>query len=88
MPRRKRPAAGAAPPGTTLPALDIRPEGVYRPEQIRAAPGLRASSLRTEWRHGRLRIVRRCGRNYLLGRDVLAWLAAGEVPPPTRHTAG
>ena len=67
---------------TILPALDIRPEGIYLPAQVRAALNLRASSLRSEWRAGRLRIIRRCGRNYLLGRDVLKWLDGGEVPAP------
>lgn len=65
-----------------LPALDIRPDGVYLTAQIREALGLRSSSLRTEWRRGRLRIVRRCGKNYVLGKDVLAWLDGGEVPSP------
>lgn len=87
MGRRKAPAVETAPsPSPIVPALDLRPDGVYLPRQVQAALGLRASSLRTEWRRGRLRIVRRCGRNYLLGRDVLAWLAGGEVVPP-RKTA-
>lgn len=67
------------------PALDIKPNAVYLPSQIRTALHLRASSLRTEWRRGRLRIIRRCGRNYLLGRDVLEWLAGGELPSPAKR---
>jgi hypothetical protein len=72
----------------------IDPNAVYRPQQVIAALGLRGSSLRSEWRAGRLRVVRRCGKNYLLGRDLLAWLDAGELParrPPRRRrpeTAG
>lgn len=83
---RKRVETLMAPPGAApiLPALDIRPDGIYRPAQVIQALGLRASSLRSEWRAGRLRSVRRCGRNYLLGRDILAWLSGGAVPPPKR----
>jgi hypothetical protein len=73
----------SAPPTTpVLPALDIKPDAVYRPADVNRALGLRASSLRTEWRRGRLRIVRRCGKNYLIGRDILAWLDGGELPSP------
>jgi hypothetical protein len=57
----------------------IHPSGVYTVAFVRAALCLRASSLRTEWRAGRLRIVRRCGRNFLLGKDVIAWLDQGEL---------
>jgi hypothetical protein len=67
--------------------LAIVPNAVYLPDQIIAALKLRASSLRTEWRAGRLRVVRRCGRNYLLGCDVLAWLDGGEVKPHRPATA-
>jgi hypothetical protein len=72
------------------PALVIDPNTVYLPGQVQAALGLRKSSLRTEWRRGRLRVVRRCGRNFLLGKDVLAWLDAGELrrAAPTNGEAG
>ena len=65
-----------------LPALDIRRDGIYLPSQVIEALGLRASSLRSEHRAGRLKIRRRCGRNFLLGSDLLAWLA--DAPEPTR----
>jgi hypothetical protein len=65
--------------GGWLPALVIDANAVFLPHQVQAALGLRASSLRTEWRRGRLRVIRRCGRNFLLGRDVLAWLDGGEL---------
>ena len=70
------------------PALDLRPEAVYLPAQIVAALGLRASSLRSEWRAGRLRIVRRCGRNFLLGKDILSWLDAGALASPAHRHNG
>jgi hypothetical protein len=81
---KKQAHADAQTPVTSpvVPSLDIRPDGVYLPTQIRVALGLKSSSLRTEWRHGRLRVIRRCGKNYLLGRDVLEWLNGGEVPSP------
>jgi hypothetical protein len=69
-------------PAPVLPALDIHPDAIYRPGDVIRALGLRASSLRTEWRRGRLRIVRRCGKNYLIGRDILNWLDGGELPTP------
>lgn len=77
---------------TIAPTLDIRADGIYRPEQVRAALGLGSSALRAEWRAGRLRIVRRCKRNYIIGRDLIAWLDAGELPSPANrrqhdHTA-
>jgi hypothetical protein len=65
-----------------MPALELRPDAVYLPRQVIAALGLRASSLRSEWRAGRLRIVRRCGHNFLLGRDILAWLDGSELLSP------
>jgi hypothetical protein len=60
-------------------SFEISPTGIYSTGAVIAALGLRASSLRTEWRAGRLRVVRRCGKNYLLGKDVLAWLDGGEL---------
>jgi hypothetical protein len=87
--QREQSAPTTALPSTT-PVLDIRLDGVYLPRQIIAALGLRSSSLRSEWRAGRLRIVRRCGRNYLIGKDVLSWLVGGELVSPARrhHTNG
>jgi hypothetical protein len=71
-----------------LPALDLKPDSVYRPAEIQAALGLGVNALRAEWRAGRLRILRRCNRNFILGKDVLAWLDAGELPSPAkRHRA-
>lgn len=84
MPRRDAPEAATP----ILPALDLRPDGIYLPSQVIAALGLRGSSLRSEWRQGRLRIVRRCGKNYLLGRDILRWLDAGELPAPAHRRNG
>lgn len=85
MRRRTTAEPCPVPPLPILPALDLSPTAIYRPEQIRAALGLRASSLRTEWRRGRLRIVRRCGRNYIFGKDLLTWLDAAELVSPAKR---
>jgi hypothetical protein len=82
MPKRRKESSDSIPADLILPALDIKPEAVYRPEQVRVALALRASSLRREWRAGRLRVVRRCGRNYIIGRDLLRWLDGGELLSP------
>jgi hypothetical protein len=67
------------------PALDLKPDAIYLPSQVIAALQLRSSSLRSEWRAGRLRVLRRCGKNYLLGRDILVWLNGGELPSPSNR---
>jgi hypothetical protein len=70
------------------PALRIEPYSVYRAATIQAALGLGARALRAEWRAGRLRIVRRCNRNFIIGKDLLSWLDRGELlSPATRHHA-
>jgi hypothetical protein len=88
MSKSRKGSSDSLPADPILPALDIHPEAVYRPEQIRIALGLQASSLRSEWRAGRLRVVRRCGRNYILGSDLLSWLDAGELPSPADRQHG
>jgi hypothetical protein len=72
---------GADPEQAAPPPFIIDPNGVYRSEWVQRALGLRGSSLRTEWRKRRLRVIRRCGKNFLLGRDILAWLDGGELKP-------
>jgi hypothetical protein len=65
----------------------VHPTAVYRREAFRAAFGLRDSSLRREVREGRLKVYKRCGKYYILGEDVLAWLRGGVVRPRTRTGA-
>ena len=85
MPRKSRMEAPPPVPAPLIaPVLNLLAEAVYLPEQIRIALRLRASSLRSEWRAGRLRIVRRCGRNFILGRDLLHWLEGGDLPSPAQ----
>jgi hypothetical protein len=40
---------------------------------------LKASSVRREVRLGRLRMSKRCGRHYCLGKWILQWLESGEL---------
>lgn len=86
MPRARRsPDVETTTPPSIVPALRIEPNSVYRPAMIQAALGLGASALRGEWRRGRLRIIRRCNRNFILGKDLLRWLDGGELPSPSKH---
>jgi hypothetical protein len=79
-PRSQAPAdqAGAAEPQLAAPFV-IDPNGIYLPETVRKALKLRASSIRREVREGRLRIAKRCGRHFILGAWLLAWVADGEL---------
>jgi hypothetical protein len=74
-------------PAEIVPALLIDLHAVYRAATIQLALGLGSRALRAEWRAGRLRIVRRCNRNFILGKDLLAWLDKGELPAPNRNGA-
>ena len=57
----------------------IHADGVYTVEDLRRVFGLKASSVRREVRLGRLRMSKRCGRHYCLGKWVLQWLESGEL---------
>jgi hypothetical protein len=75
-------AAPAAPPAPH----QIVPTAVYTLAAARAALGLRETSLKREIRSRRLVCSKRCGRYYLLGEHLLAWLREGEIGP--RSAAG
>lgn len=77
-----------APSPAIAPSLAIRADSVYRADVVRAILGLGANALRAEWRAGRLRILRRCNRNFILGRDLIAWLDGGELPSPAQRRNG
>jgi hypothetical protein len=70
MPQKTRAAAVLAAPVLHV----VEPTAVYTAETFRRAFGLRASSLRREVREGRLKVYKRCGKYFILGEDVLAWL--------------
>jgi hypothetical protein len=61
----------------------IHATAIYTVEDLRCIFGLKTSSVRREVRLGRLRIARRCGRYYCLGKWVLQWIGDGELIP--RH---
>jgi hypothetical protein len=57
----------------------ICPATVYTLESATRALGLRRTTPKSEVRQGRLRVSRRGGRYYFLGKWLLEWLEAGEV---------
>ena len=57
----------------------IHPNAVYRMADLQAALGLTNNCISREIQLGRLRASRRGKWYFILGRWVLAWLAAGEV---------
>jgi hypothetical protein len=59
----------------------IHEHAVYSADSFRRAFGLRTSSLRRELREGRLKVYKRCGKYFILGEDILAWLRGGAVRP-------
>lgn len=58
----------------------IVPEAVYDLEAARTALGLAKATLGREIRIGRLRVAKRAGKYLILGRWLLEWIEAGEVP--------
>jgi hypothetical protein len=75
------------PPGPKPSVHVIEPHAVYTADAFRRAFGLRESSLRRELREGRLKVYKRCGKYFILGEDVLAWLRGGEVRRPRSRPA-
>jgi hypothetical protein len=57
----------------------IHPHAVYTVASLQAALGLTRTTVAREVRLRRLRVSRRGGRYYLIGRWVLQWLEEGEV---------
>jgi hypothetical protein len=77
---RTKPAANL--PATPLPVPEvheIRAGNIYTTDSFRRVFGLRQSSLRREVREGRLKVYKRCGKYFILGDQVLAWLQGGEL---------
>ena len=54
-------------------------DAVYSVEALRGALGLTKTTIGREVRLGRLRVTKRAGKYFLLGRWVLDWLSDGEV---------
>jgi hypothetical protein len=76
MPRKKATSEAALP---ARPPHVITPTAVYTVAEARAALHLKHSTIRREVREGRLRVAKRAGRYYLLGRWLLEWIEQGEI---------
>jgi hypothetical protein len=69
----------------------VDPNRVYTVEEFRDEFFLRESSVRREVREARLRVSKRCGRYFLLGRWIIEWLEGGihqpkhGVPPASQR---
>lgn len=57
----------------------IQRTAIYTVPQLRAALGLRASTVRREVREVRLRVSKRTGKYLLLGEWILDWVRGGEI---------
>jgi hypothetical protein len=69
MPKQAQPPAPVAP--------IIHPDQVFSLAALQSLLALRPGSLPREIREGRLRSFKRCGRRWIFGSDVLAWLRGG-----------
>jgi hypothetical protein len=67
-----------------LPPPILDPRAVYTRLQATALLGLKPSTLATEIKKGRLRVSRRAGRYFILGKWLLQWIVAGERKRPSR----
>jgi hypothetical protein len=67
----------------------IDPTAVYFVDQAQALLRLTVSTIRREHREGRLRVSKRAGRYYILGKWLIEWLEGGELrkskTPETRN---
>jgi hypothetical protein len=72
-----------SPKRDAVPIID--PHAVFTLESLRVTLGLRDGSLPREIRQGRLKAHRRCGRYFILGSDVIAWLRSNQ---PTLERSG
>jgi hypothetical protein len=75
--RRAKNGVEAAPPAVEVHVID--PNGVYLLPQVKALLKLRDSTVRREVREKRLRVARRAGRYYILGKWLLEWIEQGEI---------
>jgi hypothetical protein len=57
----------------------VHPHAVYTAASLQAALGLTRTTVSREARLGRLRVAKRAGRYFILGRWVMQWLEEGEV---------
>lgn len=55
----------------------VEPGTLYLVTELKSRTGIGSWALRSARRDG-LRIIRKCGRNWILGADFIAWLLAPE----------
>jgi hypothetical protein len=80
--------APAPPAPAAAPAVHvIAPTGVYGVDDAIRIFRLRKSTIRRELREGRLRVSKRAGRYYLLGKWLIEWVESGELPRPDGRQA-
>jgi hypothetical protein len=72
-----RRAPAAAPPAAAVHV--IAEHGVYGVDDAIRVLRLRKSTVRREVREGRLRVSKRAGRYYILGRWLIEWIEGGEL---------
>src|SRR5262249_21734273 len=65
----------------------IHPTSVYSVDEAQAILRLKDSSIRREVREGRLKVAKRCGRYYLLGKWIIEWLETGQLKRDQREPA-
>ena len=77
---RKRLPHSAGTPLTPTPTVhEIRPHAVYFLDQAQQILRLRPSTIRRELREGRLRLAKRAGKYFILGKWLIEWIESGEV---------
>jgi hypothetical protein len=65
----------------------ISDDAVFQLDELRALLGLRTHTLKREARKGRLRVAKRAGRLWCVGRWVRQWLEDGEIQRPAKPAA-
>jgi len=76
MPRMTTAAPGAA---ATLGPVLLPDHAVYFPDDARKLLRLRSSTFRREIREGRLRVSKRAGKYFFLGKWLVEWIEGGEL---------
>jgi hypothetical protein len=57
----------------------IHPHAIYTVKALQDALGLAPTTIRREVRLRRLRVARRAGKYFILGKWILDWIESGEV---------
>jgi hypothetical protein len=79
VPRKRKPPDAPA-PSSSQPHV-VSPDAVYTVGEFQAALKLTRSTVRREVKAKRLRVAKRAGKYFLLGKWILEWLEGGEHQP-------